>query len=329
MLSTFFPLFSLLSSCFVLMLGFGLIGTLLPTRMALENIHTSTIGFVLSLYALGMFFGGYLSRKLIARVGHIRIFAASAALAAISILVCGLWVNEWLWAIMRMCMGFSVACAFAVVDGWLSESASETNRGRLLATSQIVIMAGLFLSQFLLNLASPATHQLFMLAGILLCAALLPLIMSRRSGPTMHDLQGMSFQRLILASPLGVVTCFFSGLLYSALINMLPLYAAHYNLAGFQLSLFMATAVLGGFVLQLPVGSLADRFDRRTILALFLAVNMGVTLAVPLAAGNNLPLLMLAVGCITGFITCLYPLALLKLSTAFSAAKWLLPWVDC
>lgn len=311
MLLTLFPLLSLFASCFLLMLGFGLIGTLFPVRMSIEGFSTDTVGMVLSMYAVGMLLGGNYSRALITRVGHIRIFAASAAVAAISILLSSLAVNEWIWGFTRMLMGFCIACSFAAIDGWLSDEASEETRGRILATSQIVVMAGLFGGQFLLNSGPAQETTLFIIAGTLLCTALLPLVMSKRSGPVVHEMTGMSYRSLIQASPLGVISCFFSGLLYSATMNMLPLFAKDYGIEGFELSVFMASAVLGAFILQLPVGILSDRFDRRKVIVALLVVSFVTTLLVPISAhSEQFKLMMVVTGVATGIFTCLYPMSI-------------------
>ncbi len=311
MIITLLPLISLFISCFILMLGFGLIGILLPVRMGIEGFHTDTIGLVLSMYAVGMLLGGLYCRKLIMRVGHIRIFSASAALGAISILVCSLTMNEIIWGAMRMLMGFCIACAFAVIDGWLSDASTEKTRGRILATSQVVVMAAIFSGQFLLNLAPPTEQTLFIICGILLCLALIPLIMSRRPGPAINDMKGMSFKQLFVCSPLGFVCCFFAGLMYGAMLNMLPVFASHNGINGFELSLYMAIAILGAFVLQFPVGMLSDRFDRRTVLFFLLIVNMIATIATPFGVHYDFTFfMMLTTAITTGLFSCLYPMSI-------------------
>ncbi|SFG73849.1 MFS transporter [Neptunomonas qingdaonensis] len=311
MIITLLPLITLFISFFILMLGFGLIGILLPVRMGMEGMSTDTIGLVLSMYAVGMLMGGLYCRRLISRVGHIRIFSASAALSAIAILACSLTMNEWIWGAMRMLMGFCIACAFAVIDGWLSEASSDKTRGRILATSQVVVMAAIFCGQFLLNLAPPTSQTIFIVAGMLLCLALIPLIMSRRVGPVIHETHGMSFKQLLTLSPLGVVSCFFGGLLYSAMVNMLPVFAANYDISGFELTLYMASAILGAFLLQFPVGMLSDRFDRRTVLFYLLVVNIVATLIIPWGAQNQwLSIMMLTTAISTGIFTCLYPMSI-------------------
>lgn len=311
MIVTLLPLIALLVSCFVLMLGFGLIGILLPVRLGLEGMAADRIGLILSMYAVGMLLGGLYSRRLIVRVGHIRVFSASAALSAVAILACSLSMSEWLWGLMRMLMGFCIACAFAVIDGWLSEAASGKTRGKVLAINQVVVMGALFAGQFLLNAAPPTGQNLFILAGILLCLALLPLILSRQSGPHVSETQGMSFVQLLHISPLGVVGCFFGGMLYGGLLNMLPVFAGHYQITGFELSLYMACAILGAFVLQFPVGMLSDRLDRRSLLFTLLVINVAFTLLVPFSAQQgSFTLLLLATGVITGVFSCLYPMSI-------------------
>ncbi|MDF2181896.1 MFS transporter [Neptuniibacter sp. CAU 1671] len=310
-IATFFSLLALYVSCFILMLGFGLIGLLLPVRMGLDGVSTDTIGLVLSMYAAGMLLGGLYSRKLIIRVGHIRVFTACAALSAVAILICGLKTDPWTWGAMRLLMGFCLACNFAVFDGWLSDTATEKTRGRIMATSQITIMGAVVVGQFLFNLAPISEPTLFILAAILLCLGLVPLALSRRSGPPITETQNMTLKNLLHHAPFGAVICLFSGVLYGALMNLMPVYAGERGIADFQLSLFMGCAVLGAFLLQFPIGMLSDRFDRRQVLAGLLGVNLAVTLLLPGVGHSGLFMLMLPlVGILTGLLSCIYPMSI-------------------
>lgn len=293
------------------MLSFGLIGLLMPVRLTTEAIDTNTIGMILSMYAVGMMLGGLYSRRLIARVGHIRIFSVAAALAGISILLCSLTMNVWVWGGTRMAMGFSIGLASAVIDGWLSDVAENKTRGRILALNQVVVTLGFFSGQFLINIAPVNESTLFTIAGILFSIALLPLMLTRRTAPMVTEMTVMTFNQLILASPLGIVCAIFSGMLYGSVINMLPLFANHYNISGLELSIFMASALLGGFIFQFPVGVLSDRFDRRTVLSYLLGLSMLVTLLAPyIAELGYFYLLALSVAMMTGVISCLYPMSI-------------------
>ena len=308
---TLLPLASLLVSCFIMMMGNGLINILLPVRMGLEAMGTDAIGLVLSLYFVGMLAGAVYARHLISRAGHIRMFAGCLALAAVSILVCSLYTDAMLWGGMRIVIGFCNACAFTAIESWLSESSTKDNRGQVLAFYQVVVLGALFCGQFLINLASPLGTVLFVLSGILLSASIIPIVLSRNSGPVVDDVEPMSLLALLKISPLGVVSCFISGLIYSAAFNMLPVFAAAFGIIDFQLSLYMGAAIMGAFVLQFPIGYLSDRFDRRTILLIILLVSALAGFCVSFLADQEWFWPMSIATAITcGIIACTYPLSI-------------------
>lgn len=316
---TFLSLISLFISCFILLLGNGLINVLLPVRMELQGLGADTIGMVLSLYYVGMLTGAVYSKHLIKRAGHIRLFAGSVALGAVSILFCSFDTNPILWGLMRMVLGFCNACAYSAMESWLSDSSTKESRGKVLAAYNAVVLGGLFGGQFFLNIASPQDSTLFVLGGALLCLSIIPLALSKNAGPVIGDVVSMSIFSLYRKSPLGVVCCIVGGLIYAALFNMLPVFAKTYQIVDFELTLYMGAAILGAFLLQFPVGYLSDKFDRRTVMFMLLVVSATVSVAASLLA----PLqwtwpLFLATGITTGIIACLYPLSI---SEAFDKLK--------
>lgn len=311
MYKVFGSLTSLFISCFILLLGNGLINILLPVRMGLDGVSTSAIGFVLSLYYVGMLPGAIYSKYLIARAGHVRMFAGCVAVAAVSILICSLISEPMLWGAMRLVIGFCNACAFTAMESWLSDSSTKTTRGKVLAMYNVVVLAGLFGGQFLMNVAQPADATLFVVSGILLCAAIVPVVLSRKSGPAIEEVASMSLSKLYSVSPLGVVSCFTSGLIYSALFNLLPVFAAQYGMVDFQLSLYVGTAILGAFILQFPVGYFSDRFDRRSVLLILLLTSATAGLLVVLLVNLGFLYGLFFVTAVTGgIIACTYPLSI-------------------
>lgn len=311
MRQTFISLFSLFLSCFILLMGTGLINILLPVRMGLEGINTQVIGIVLSLYSVGLFIGALYSTSLIKRAGHIRMFAGCVSLGAVSILICSLYADAILWGAMRIVMGFCIACAFTAMESWLSDSSSKETRGQVLAIHNAVMLAGLFGGQFFMNLANPQDDMLFVIAGILLCTAVIPIALSRHVGPVIEEVKSMSLRLLYKRSPLGVVSCLVSGMIYSALFSLLPVFAKEYDIVGFQLSLYMGAAILGAFILQFPVGYLSDRFDRRTVLLVLLIISAVAGLTVTLMASLKIEwAVFLATAVTSGIIACTYPMSI-------------------
>ncbi|SIS55895.1 MFS transporter [Neptunomonas antarctica] len=311
MRTTLVPLISLFISCFILLLGNGLINVLIPVRMGLDGLNTNTIGMVLSLYFVGMLLGAIYSKNLIRRAAHIRVFAGCVALGAVSILVCSLYSDPVLWGGMRIVLGFCNACAYTAMESWLSDSSTKETRGKVLATYNAVVLSGLFFGQFFMNMASPEGTVLFVFSGILLCAAVIPMVLSRNSGPLISEVSSMSLLALYKISPLGVVSCLASGVIYSAIFNLLPVFAKDYGIVTFQLSLYMGTAILGAFLLQFPVGYLSDRFDRRTVLFVLLFISAVADFAVPVLASQGIFTgVFVGTAITTGIIACTYPLSI-------------------
>src|ERR1700745_2245584 len=71
----------------ILMLGAGLQSTLLGLRATLEEFPTPVTGLVMSCYYVGYLLGTLIAPRLLRRIGHVRVFAAFAALASVASLV--------------------------------------------------------------------------------------------------------------------------------------------------------------------------------------------------------------------------------------------------
>ena len=112
------------------------------------------------------------------QIGHIRVFAALAAVASAAILVQAAFVQPFIWAVMRLLSGLCFAGIYVVAESWLNDRASKTNRGRLLAIYMLVLYIGLGSAQFLLVLANPDTSTPFMLVSVLISMSMVPIVIS-------------------------------------------------------------------------------------------------------------------------------------------------------
>src|SRR5688572_23109721 len=93
--------FSLLLGAGLMSLGIGLVGMLLPIRMALEDVSAQRAGYVMSAYYAGFVIGSLSAQRIIQRVGHIRAFAAFAATMTAAVMVHALVFDIAVWGLMR------------------------------------------------------------------------------------------------------------------------------------------------------------------------------------------------------------------------------------
>lgn len=311
MINTIKPLAQLFFSCFIFMAGNGLVSLLIPIRLSIEDISTDKVGLILSIYAIGYFIGAIYSKEIILKIGHIRTFALCGSLMSFAILVCALSMSLWVWATMRLLMGFAVAITIATFDGWLSQTTNQENRGQVLAFNQVVVFSAISISQFFILLSPPSTTTLFIFAGILFSISISPLVVGKIHGPIIENFESLPFKETFKVSPLGVVCCMFCGLLYAALINLLPVYAAAFDIADLELSILMASAVAGAVIIQLPIGFLSDRYDRRRLMLAMVMIIIGLSISFPLSIENGLLIpAYIMIGVMSGLILCLYPLGI-------------------
>ena len=251
----------------ILMLGAGLQGTEISLRATLEGFPAPLTGAVMSCYYIGYMFGTALAPRLVRRVGHIRVFAAMAALACASILAQGLFIAALPWALLRGLSGLAFAGIYVVAESWLNESSSRATRGSLLAVYMVVLYIGLGSSQFLLIPTDPRTTAPFMLVAILISLAIVPIVVAAQHAPEIALPQKVRYRDLYRDSPLGVVAVTVAGMVTSNVYSMGPVYARLSGLDTSGVATFMGVSVLSAVVMQFPVGRLSDRIDRRTVIA--------------------------------------------------------------
>jgi len=272
---------ALLLGAAILLLGNGLIGILLPVRATFESFATTSIGLIASGYSAGFVLGCLSVPHIVRRVGHIRTFAVMAAIAASAIQLMALLVGPVAWILLRMISGVAFAGLYMVIESWLNERASNTNRGQLFATYMVIQLAAITAGQMLLPAGDAAGFGLFAVAAIAITLALVPVGLTSSSAPQPLETVRLRLGRLYRMSPVGVLGCFFVGLANGAFGGLGVVFAQGVGLGTTGVALFMSAALVGGTLFQVPFGRLSDRIDRRRVLMLacLLAVLAGAVLA--------------------------------------------------
>ena len=168
-------MFKLITNSWALFLGYsvliiahGLQGNLLGVRAVLENFNIIATGALMSGYFIGYFIGANVVPNLVGKVGHIRVFAAFASTASLSILLHSVIVDPYVWIIGRFITGFSIISIFVVVESWLNDRATNKTRGKVLSIYMIITFIGIGLGNLLLNFSSPKKYEPFILVSLLL-----------------------------------------------------------------------------------------------------------------------------------------------------------------
>lgn len=252
-----------LISLTILMLSAGLFTTLLTIRMQLENVSTWYIGIMQGAYYLGMVLGSFFCERFIQRVGHIRAFAAFAAITTSIALAQGIFVEPTFWMLCRFVAGYCLAGTYIVIESWLLAGATGELRGRILAIYMMALYSGQGLGQLLLDVSDPKTLIPFAVVALLSSLSLVPVTNTYEKSPPLEQPSSLNFIQLYKLSPSGVIGCFVSGLVLGAIYALLPFYIKALQFSLREIGMAMSLTIIGGMLLQYPLGRLSDIYGRR------------------------------------------------------------------
>lgn len=290
------------------MLGNGLQGSLIGIRAGLEGFTTTSTGLVMSGYYVGFLAGSLGTPGIVTRVGHIRVYAGLASLASTATLAHLVIVHPSGWFLFRIVTGACLAGLYIVAESWLNGASGDTTRGRLLAIYMVVVTGGLALGQLLLTTADPGGFTLFLLASVLLSLAVVPIALVLFPAPAVPSVGPVPYRLILATAPIGLVGALITGTANGALLGMGAVWGAESGLAVGRIAVLLTLSLIGGAVLQWPLGALSDRFSRRRVI--FVSTTVASALAVGLAVLDPFsPLVPLVIFVLGGFTFPMYSLS--------------------
>ncbi|MDH6234243.1 MFS family permease [Mesorhizobium soli] len=267
MLAAYKPILSLLRGTAFLLAASGLHGLLLPLRGQEEGFSTASLGLMGTAWAGGFVAGCYFAPRLVRRAGHVRAFGTFAASAAIVALLTGLWIDAFVWIVLRAFTGFVMAGAFMVIESWLNERATNENRGTVFGMYMMVTYGSIMAGQMLVAAGDVRNASLFMVTGILFCLSLIPTAVSTAAHPKPLQDVSLDLKGLYANSPVSFFACLLIGVANGAWGTLGAVYGARIGISTAEIALMMSLVVVAGAAMQMPMGRISDKTDRRFVLA--------------------------------------------------------------
>ncbi|HUF56226.1 MAG TPA: MFS transporter [Thermohalobaculum sp.] len=257
---------ALFVSVFLVQLGSGTLGPLDALAGGIRGYSASEIGLMGSAHFVGFLAGCFLAPRYIGSVGHARGFAAAAAIGAIGPLLHPVLEGPYYWAGLRMLTGFAIASAYTVIESWLQAKCTNENRGRVYGSFRVVDLVGQITAQGMIAVLDPASYTAYNIVTVFACLCLIPLALTRSVPPKVPESTRLRPLRALRLSPSAAVGIVVAGMTGAAFRMIGPVYAVEMGLDQGQIALFLAMAVVGGVVAQVPTGWIADKVDRRLVL---------------------------------------------------------------
>jgi len=257
---------ALLLGIVLIMLGNGMHFTLMGLRGGIEGFSSTELSIVTSGYFLGFLSGARFTPVLIQRVGHVRVFAALGSFMSAGLIAFTLWPEPWAWTILRIIIGFCMSGIYVVAESWLNNASTNENRGKMLSVYMLAQTLGIIAAQGLLTLGDAGNAALFIGASILVSISFAPILLSVQPAPPVEVAKPGGLKSLFAASPLGTVGIFLLGSIYASQSGMGAVFGSAIGLSANQIALFVAMLFGGALLMQVPIGWLSDRLDRRKVI---------------------------------------------------------------
>ena len=281
------PLIPILVAAGILLGGNGLQGTFIALRGAQEGFSPAIIGFMGTAYYAGFLIGCLVIVRIMRAVGHIRAFSALAAIAASATLVMAIAIDATVWTASRFFSGFCFAGLFTVIESWLNSGVSNENRARVLSLYRIVDIGAVTGSQFVIPAVGVEGFAIFAVMTIMITLSLVPVSLGDRSNPAAPEDVKLDLKRAWAISPIAALGCIAIGVTNSAFRTLSPVYAEKIGMSTADVAAFVSVSIIGGALIQYPLGHASDRHDRRTVLLVTTALALAAALALALFAGSG------------------------------------------
>lgn len=281
-----------LISTALIMLGAGVLGSLLPLRFSSMGLSAGTIGLVATAEALGFLVGCLYAHKIIVPVGLERAYGAFAGMKAVAISSLYFAASGPSIAVFRFMIGFNAAGLAIIVESWLNALVPNEQRGRVLTV--YVLVYGLFFGAGQLvgqNLDVNGAEFLF-IAGISTTLALVPMVGINVRAPTLPHRVKLEILKAFRTSPASVLACLLNGLILTGFYTVGPLFGVRIGFDQQHTVVLMACVSLGSLLLQWPIGHISDKVDR-----LYMLIALGVSVvgvaAVLITVDHRTPFLLI------------------------------------
>jgi MFS family permease len=260
---------SLFAGLFLLLMGGGMIATLIGVRAELDDFADIQIGAIVAAYYAGFLVGSRITLSQLGNVGHIRVYAAFASVLAATIVAAGLKADPYVWMALRFAMGACFAGQYVVAESWLNEIASNEIRGRILSWYNLTTVVAYGVGQFWFTRLDPLEITGFAIASILISLAIAPVALSEDAAPpVIVEPERMTLRELFHYAPTGMSTCLMVGVTHGAFLGLGAVYATRLGLTLSEIGLFVSIPTIGVILMSVPISAASDDIDRRAVGAL-------------------------------------------------------------
>ncbi|RUX52130.1 MFS transporter [Mesorhizobium sp. M4A.F.Ca.ET.020.02.1.1] len=257
---------SVVVSMALIAIGNGLMFAFIPVRLGADGFDPTWAGLIVTGLSAGGLAGCILTGPLVRRVGHARAFMVLSALIALSNAAIGAGPIPLIWIAARALYGFAICGLFIVAQSWLNDAVANAIRGRVMAVFYVAYVAGLGVGYATLAAIDIRTSAAPLIGIAFTALSILPVGMTRLAQPPPPQAASVALGRAWRISPVGVAGMLAVGGLSMIISGFAPIHATAKGYSQADVALLLSAMPVGTLILQIPLGWISDRTDRRYVL---------------------------------------------------------------
>lgn len=257
------------SSCLGVGLIFGFQPPLIALALSRLGYSGAAIGAVTAASLIAVILCGPFYPRVIARLGLKRCIVAGIVFAAGVLLLMPLHPSAPFWLSLRFIAGCALGLVWIASEIWMNNASGDESRGTVMGIYGTVFSIGIVAGPVLLEFTGTEGAKPFTIGAACLILTLLPLGVLRQVTSKAQEftpLKGLA--GVLKTAPIVMLAALVAGLVESADLTLLPLFGLHSGLDERAALLLVAVFMAGNVALQVPIGLLADRYGRRTLLGI-------------------------------------------------------------
>lgn len=247
-------------------LTIGLSYPLLSLILEMRGHSRTVIGLNAAMPAVAMLLLSPLLPRAIAATGVRRFLVLCAFGDALLLLALKAFDSLPAWFLLRFLLGLTGAGLFVAAETWVNEVADDSTRGRLLAIYAIAMNLGLASGPVILTVTGIEGWAPFMVAAAGNIAGAIVLMAIGGMVPRFDGAAAFSAWSFLRVAPTLSMAVFVFAFVETAGGALLAVYGVRSGYTADAAALMLTVILIGGIALQLPLGWLADRFNRYMLL---------------------------------------------------------------
>lgn len=269
--------FTVMASIATLQVATSLLGLTIPIALHERGLGAGAAGLVAAAYALGFALGAWFSPRILSAFGHIRAYAALAAIGAVATLMLDYGTATPVWMALRLVAGFAAAVLFSAAESWINASTPNGKRGRVMGAYQVANKCAQGLGPYFSTVSAGAATAVTT-ATAFFCASLIPMCFTKGKEPEPPSAHPLSVRALWHLAPAAVLGVFIAGLINAAGLALAPIVVIEAGGTKATAATLIFSAQVASMIIQWPAARLSDSIDRRLVV-LVLALGAAVASA--------------------------------------------------